>query len=172
MTSLPSTYAELAPILGGSDPDALKQLLARPRSLLDVSWFPTHPQPRRVTRGGIHLLLAQAIRNGVPAPQQTMFVEQAGLRRLELVLDDDDRAAVTLYGLMFACGLPAVSEATVLRAGLPGRFCTASHLRLGAQDADQDMPAGRDFGGWLTTVTCFVHDRSAPVAPQRAGVSW
>lgn len=173
MPTIPATYHELAPLMAASDPEDLKRLLARrPSTLADLSWFPTHPQAQPVERWGIYRLIAAAVGHGVPAPQETCFISRAGIRQVELICDDDDRAAVTMYALMFACGLPRLGEATVLKTGLPGRFLTASHL-LHDRAGDPDMPAGTDFGGWLVTVTCFVFDRpTAGNAPQERELKW
>lgn len=170
-TTLPVTYDQLVPILTGGDPAELKRLLVRrPGSLADLAWFPTHPQKAPVGRRGVYRLLGNAVAAGAPAPAQTCFLERAGIRQLELVMDDDDRAAVTLYSLMFATGLPAECEAQVLRAGLAGRFFTASHLIADRCEEDPDLPSTPDFGGWLVTVTTFVYDR--PAAPKTGEVRW
>jgi hypothetical protein len=167
--SLPNTYDQLAPLLSDADPAALKRLLTRrPNTLAELEFLPKMPATQPVSPAGIYQLIAGAAKQGVPVPEQTCFITRAGLRQLELVLGDDDRAAVTLYSLMFFTGLPRLSVG-VLRAGLPGRFFTASHL-VQEVERDEQAPAAMSFGGWQVTITCFAYDR--PAAPAVSEVRW
>ncbi len=166
----PTTYTQLAARLdAGDDLHDIAHALLRPNNLADMAWFPPTPVTTRVSRTYMLKLIASATAGGAPTPLSTCFHDRPGARMLELVLDDDDRAAVTLYSLMFAVGLPSVSDCPAWRDGRPGRYFTATHLLTAfSEHGDEAVPAAAHFGGWLVTVTCFVADR--PIAPQAVAV--
>lgn len=168
-TTIPAnTYQQLAASLdAGEDLRHVAHHLLRPSTLADTAWFPPTPVTTRVSRTYMHRLITAALAAGAPTPLRTCFYDRPPTRMLELVLDDDDRAAVTLYALMFSIGLPSMSDCVVLPDGRPGRYFTATHL-LASAVFDDEIPVAAAFGGWSVTVTCFVADR--PAAPRVEGV--